>query len=316
MKSNIQSQELEFLDVLIYKGENFQKHNTFDTKVYFKPTDSHALLHKQSFHPKHTFAGIIKSQLVRFGRICQLESDFDEATSILFHALYPRGYSHRFLRSIKAKTKLQFFPPDHLSGMTPCGKRICTICKHVNDKQTISVNSTEIKLTSNGNCDTKRAIYLLGCRKCPNTYYVGQTINLRHRFIRHRSSVRTNKDVKVYKHFQEANHGIDDLTITILEIPTSDKPEILDKLERQWIGRLNTFELGLNSDPGIPERDTCTLVLQYHPTSNRIINTAREWLTKFTDKNKKSTVNLVKANARNKNLSQNLVRAMLREPVT
>ena len=46
LKSNIQSQELEFLDVLIYKGQNFDKHNTFDTKVYFKPTNSHALLHK------------------------------------------------------------------------------------------------------------------------------------------------------------------------------------------------------------------------------------------------------------------------------
>lgn len=30
------------------------------TKVYFKETDRHALLHKLSFHPRHTFKGIIK----------------------------------------------------------------------------------------------------------------------------------------------------------------------------------------------------------------------------------------------------------------
>jgi hypothetical protein len=312
LKSSIQSQQLEFLDVLIYKGEIFQKHNTFDTKVYFKPTDSHALLHKESFHPKHTFAGLIKSQLVRFGRICQLESDFDEATGILFKALYPRGYTRRFLRSIKSQTKFQFFPPNHLTGMKPCMRKICSICKHVSDRKTISINSTEIKLTANGNCDTKTAIYLLGCRRCPNTYYVGQTINLRHRFIRHRSCIRIGKDVKVYQHFKQPNHEIDDVTITILEIPNSDKPEILDKLERQWIKRLNTFESGLNSDPGNPENESCMMILQYHPTSNRLLDIARDWLTKFTSENNLHPVNLIKANARNKNLSQNLVRAMLK----
>jgi hypothetical protein len=54
--------------------------------------------------------------------------------------------------------------------------------------------------------------------------------------------------VKVYQHVKQPNHEIDDVTITILEIPNSDKPEIL---ARQWIKRLNTFESGLNSDPEI-----------------------------------------------------------------
>ena len=88
LKSNIQENELEFLDVLIYKGDNFEQNGIFDTKVYFKPTDSHALLHKHSFHPQHTFPGIIKSQLIHFARICKLEKDFNEATVILFGALY------------------------------------------------------------------------------------------------------------------------------------------------------------------------------------------------------------------------------------
>ena len=55
LKSNIQERELEFLDVLLYKGDNFLKTGILDTKVYFKPTDSHSLLHRQSFHPKHIF---------------------------------------------------------------------------------------------------------------------------------------------------------------------------------------------------------------------------------------------------------------------
>ena len=318
LKSNIQSQELEFLDVLIYKGQNFDKHNTFDTKVYFKPTDSHALLHKNSFHPKHTFAGIIKSQLMRFGRICQLESDFEEATSTLFQALYTRGYSRRFLRTIKSKIRIQFYPPKDLRGMKPCLSNRCTICKHVSDKKTILTNSSEAKLFSNGNCNTKAAIYLLGCKQCPHTYYVGQTINLRHRIINHFSAIRRNSDKKVHQHFRSTNHTLTDVTLTILAIPDSDKPDILDKLERQWIKRLNTFELGLNSDPGNTGGDICTFILQHNPTSNRLLQIARDWLTKFKDNNskklKKHPVNIIKANAKNKNLSQNLVRAMLREP--
>ncbi len=36
----------------------------------FKETDQHALLYKSSHHPRHTFKGLIKSQLIRFYHIC------------------------------------------------------------------------------------------------------------------------------------------------------------------------------------------------------------------------------------------------------
>jgi len=44
---------LEFLDTQVYKAHNSQGHLVLATKVYFKPTDTHQLLHKHSFHPKH-----------------------------------------------------------------------------------------------------------------------------------------------------------------------------------------------------------------------------------------------------------------------
>lgn len=315
LKSNIQENELEFLDVLIYKGENFGKYNTFDTKVYFKPTDSHALLHKDSFHPKHTFSGIIKSQLVRFGRICQLEKDFDEATSILFTALYPRGYSKRFLRKLKQDVKTKFFPADHLRGMQPCKGKRCSICSHVNDCKTVDINNKSIRLFANGNCNTTAAIYLLGCKQCPMTFYVGQTINLRNRFIAHLSSIRKNSDKQVHQHFSSDNHSIADVTISILEVPKSANQQLLDRLERQWIDKLNTFDHGLNSDRGNPDRDICIFPLQYNPLSRRFTQIARDWLAKFKEtssKFRKHPVSIIKANARNKNLSQKLVRAMLK----
>ena len=49
----------------------------------------------------------------------------------------------------------------------------------------------KIAMHANGNCNTNVAIYfkLLGCRQCPETGYVGQTIKLRNRFINHLSYI-------------------------------------------------------------------------------------------------------------------------------
>lgn len=98
LKFTIDHNSINFLDTTTFKGPNFTQHNKLDIKVYFKETDTHALLHKSSFHPKHTFAGLIKSQLLRFHRICTLQQDFHQATKLLFSALSTRGYSRSFLK--------------------------------------------------------------------------------------------------------------------------------------------------------------------------------------------------------------------------
>lgn len=104
LKSNLHYEHINFLDTTVFVRETIEGQNQLQTKVFFKPTDVHCLLHKTSYHPKHTFKGLIKSQLIRFYRICSQEQHFNEATQILFNALRPRGYSKRFLRSIKADT--------------------------------------------------------------------------------------------------------------------------------------------------------------------------------------------------------------------
>ena len=103
---NIQRETLEFLDTQVFftssLGATIKK---LATKVFFKETDRHALLHKNSYHPKHTYKGLVKSQLIRFHRICTHLEDVEEATSVLFKALRPRGYSRRFLRGIKSEVR-------------------------------------------------------------------------------------------------------------------------------------------------------------------------------------------------------------------
>lgn len=107
-KANLQREKLEFLDTEVYpqRGEDGQK--KLFTKVFFKTTDTHALLHKNSFHPKHTFKGIVKSQLIRFHRICTGPRDTEEVIGVLFKALRTRGYSRTFLRNIKWEVQTNF----------------------------------------------------------------------------------------------------------------------------------------------------------------------------------------------------------------
>ena len=68
VKAELSSESMHFLDTVVYKGNRFKETGTFDTKVYFKPTDTLELSHKKSHHPNRT-KGIIKSQILRYVRI-------------------------------------------------------------------------------------------------------------------------------------------------------------------------------------------------------------------------------------------------------
>ncbi|KAG7489839.1 hypothetical protein JOB18_021555 [Solea senegalensis] len=117
VKSTMDRNSVDFLDTTTFKGPTFNQTNRLDIKVFFKETDTHALLHKTSFHPKHTFAGLIKSQLLRFHRICTQKEDFHKATKVLFTALASRGYSRTFLRNCY-KRFLQI-KPQIVSSLVP-----------------------------------------------------------------------------------------------------------------------------------------------------------------------------------------------------
>lgn len=310
LSQNVQDNQLEFLDVLIFKGANFERNGILDTKVYFKPTDSHALLHKSSYHPKHTFTGLIKSQLIRFGRICDHQEDYEVAKTTLFKVLKDRGYTRSFLRKIDLEVRKQYFPYEAAVGMIPCGSNRCSICKHVSPINMLKTNTGVQYLTSNANCNTKGAIYLLWCTHCPNSYYVGQTTDLRSRFINHLSNIRTNKDTSVAEHFQ--THDINHLRLTVLE--KVDKLDKLDKIERKWIQKLDSFKNGLNRDPGNRE-NMSIFVLQHNPLNEPLLKIATTWWEKFKTENPtripKKPFKILKASAKNKNLSGFLVRALL-----
>ena len=92
---------VDFLDTTVYKNHSDDGLCTLLTKVFFKETDTHQLLHKSSFHPKHTFRGVLKSQLLRFKRISSTLADYENTCKILFASLRERNYSKSLLRKMK-----------------------------------------------------------------------------------------------------------------------------------------------------------------------------------------------------------------------
>lgn len=98
---NVSPISVNFLDTTVYKKSLNHTASTLLTKVYFKETDTHQLLHQDSFHPKHTTRGVLKSQILRFQRISSTYEDFTSACNILFKSLAKRRYSSRLMRKMK-----------------------------------------------------------------------------------------------------------------------------------------------------------------------------------------------------------------------
>lgn len=96
----VREETIEFLDTRVYKSHN-SGGTILQTRVYFKPTDTHQLLHASSFHPRHTIRGIMKSQIIRFKRLCSNKTEFDYACRTLFNVLRFRGYSRSTFRRLK-----------------------------------------------------------------------------------------------------------------------------------------------------------------------------------------------------------------------
>ena len=96
IKLEYNNNEIPFLDTLIYKQDN-----TLQTRTYFKPTDTHQLLHSTSFHAKHTFNGLLKSQLIRFKRLSSNRRDYNNTCKTLFAVLITRGYNLSIMRKLQ-----------------------------------------------------------------------------------------------------------------------------------------------------------------------------------------------------------------------
>ena len=84
-----------FLDMDI-----FQASDTVHTKEHRKETSAESYLYVTSAHAKHTFAGIVKSQLYRLRRLCSQQTDFELAVDQLKVRCIKSGYDSNMVESI------------------------------------------------------------------------------------------------------------------------------------------------------------------------------------------------------------------------
>ena len=324
LKASISEISIDFLDVTIFKGQRFTKYQRLDTKVFFKPTDTHQLLHKSSYHPKHTFRSLIKSQIIRFHRICNNESDFDNACTILFSALKFRGYSKRFLRTIKSQTLLDMKPS---AKSEKCHIENCPTCPHLLETSSILTNKKKtVFLRENLNCRTEGVIYAIKCTNC-EILYVGQSSgSLHRRLTQHRSDINTKKDTQIAKHFSNECPNINYLKIVPLEhvqrqildtfmnlFALEDLTNLLRR-EQIWMQKLNTLiPNGLNKRTDIPP--PIPFIMKYNDQSGKINKLFKETYHQkqsFEWYYSLSKYQFVAAQKRNKNLKDHLVSSTIR----
>jgi hypothetical protein len=320
----ISDTSVDFLDVTLYKGNHYKHLKTLDTKVFFKETDTHELLHKSSFHPKHTFAGIIKSQLLRYWKICSDTLSFDLACSTLFKALRTkRHYSLRFLRQLKHNAVELLTASRSLYSPVgvgiQCQKRQCECCLYIKTQSEFvsKHNAKELTITGKLDCNSKNIIYLIECSLC-GEQYVGETERtLRERLNNHLSDIRQYKETGVAEHFNQLNHIASDLQITpIVQMPdegsASRNQKIRRKQEAILIKQLETSTPnGMNKR--LIDHGKIAFPVLYSNTGVHVTRIIREtYATLCNEYPDHFKADLVIAYKRNRNLNDMLVSSKLK----
>ena len=277
---NHDPEHIDFLDTTIYKCA-LPNHTVLHSRVFFKPTDNHQLLHMKSFHPSHTFRGVLKSQLLRFKRLSSTYADYELVSNILFKCLSDRGYNARLYN----KLRFEIWPPYrpfilHCKTDLPtmrastCGSNKCLTCKAIqsSDHFTSSTYNKIYPILENCNCNSQNLIYLITCSLCFKQY-VGETGNqLRNRLNNHRSDIKNNKPTTIAIHFNLEGHSYNNLEIIPIEIidPKLNSLEFRRARETHWQTTLGTiYPLGLNNYP--IDQQTPNLYHINNPIAKKII---------------------------------------------
>lgn len=338
IKLTVRSEETEndYLDTTVFKGPLTAETGILDTKVFFKPTDTHQLLHKESYHPKHTFRGILKSQILRFYRNCSQKVDFDKACAFVFHKLRQRGYSERSLRYIKSETlqKLNsgesFTPPgidiepDTEYHGQPCKHQFCFICDDVRESSSVISNTTKFvfKLHHNMDCNSSNLIYLVNCKECKKQY-IGKTKNsLRRRAHGHRNDIIHKRfaQCETATHFNTGACTLEDFQITpIFQCPKFDdltlRAKVLHQTEQHFIRAFKSYlPYGINiSLDKFTDSRTIHLSIPFSEGSRLAANIIREHFIELQKLLPHAFPHfMVTAYSRNKNIKDMLVSSKIR----
>ena len=282
---------INFLDCNVFKN-----HSKLSTKVYSKPTDTHKLLHPKSYHPAHVFKGIVKAQLLRYIRLSSHFHDFMQSYRILKSNLLNYGYTRSFIRFCKqsALSLTNCQRNSMITGCQPCRSKQCRMCFYTRSTAIVTSNlhNHTFPITQNTCCNTRNCIYTIHCTLWTHipTIYVGETKNcIRSRFSQHKHNITThNKDTVVSKHFDQTNHNLSMLRISVVQFFTenpknSRKTDFMrKKYELLWINKLHTYTpIGLNIVTHLKSANI-PLILKYSNSAFQLLRQVKNTLSNDT----------------------------------
>ena len=147
---------------------------------------------------------------------------------------------------------------DNAGGSEPCGKGTCQVCDHIITTNTFTTKACGkvFKIQSGPlNCNSEKVLYLLRCKICDDTPYVGKAkTKFRLRFNNYKSkhrSFRKGRQNVLQKcflsHYMQGCHrAIDDWEVTLLE-QCETRKQLNEKEETFWQHKLKRFyPLNLN----------------------------------------------------------------------
>lgn len=110
--AELDEHHIDFLDITIYKGDNFIINNKFDTKVFQKPINLYCYLPPSSYHTHSIFRSFITGEINRYRLLCTDDTEFNKIKSLFIVRLLLRGYNKHYLSNIINN----LVPPDRLKN--------------------------------------------------------------------------------------------------------------------------------------------------------------------------------------------------------
>ena len=98
--SECSTTEINFLDMTIYKGTNFQNKQILNIKTYTKPTNKQTYVHGSSFHPPGVGKSIALGEAYRYLRTNSDETNVLYQIHKLKNTLLSRGYEDRVIKPL------------------------------------------------------------------------------------------------------------------------------------------------------------------------------------------------------------------------
>ena len=224
MNINTKVLNLNRIDLIPYKSKMLDQNNK-KTIHYFKlPYDLN--LNNDQLNLTKTFNNI-KSQIIK---------DFD------FKLIYSKQFSISNLLIYNFKNTFNFFK------YIRCNYYRCLICYFSSSIDVIFLNNFPLFIKKNSNCETKNCIYVIKCKKCINTYYIGRTNNIHKRIQNHLYSVINfipfTKYIAVSNHFNLNGHIlIEDFSFFIIDHIEENNINKIKNMETYYINLFKHLDM-------------------------------------------------------------------------